>query len=306
VATRGGILLLDKPLGLSSNAALQRVRRAYGRMKAGHTGSLDPLASGMLPICLGEATKLAGELLAGHKCYRFTVQLGESRTTGDCEGEVSARLPVPAALEQAAVQAALAGLTGPQLQIPPMYSALKHQGQPLYKLARQGVEVERRPRQVLIESLELLQMQPTALELRCRCGSGTYIRTLGESIAAALGTCGHLSALRREYVEPFAGQTMVQLADLEEGRLPAALIPADQGVPQLPACHLDAGQTLRLQRGQLVVLSKAGLQGGAIASDPATQLVRLYDASGGFFGLGEWQVPDSLRAKRLYASSCSA
>lgn len=302
-----GILLLDKPLGLSSNAALQRVRRALGRPKAGHTGSLDPLATGMLPICLGEATKLAGELLAGHKCYRFTLRLGEARTTGDAEGEVSARLPVPAGLDAATVQAALAGFTGPQTQVPPMYSALKHQGQPLYRLARQGIAIERRPRQVHIDALEMLRLEPPDLELRCRCSSGTYIRTLGEDIAAALGTCGHLVALRREYVEPFAGQPMVQLEELETGRLPERLIPADQGVPHLPACRLDAEQTRRLQHGQALRLPRAALglgTGGGLGEPPL--LVRLYDAADRFFGLGEWQAPDMLRPKRLYASSCSA
>jgi tRNA pseudouridine55 synthase len=192
-----------------------------------------------------------------------------------------------------------------------MYSALKHQGQPLYKLARQGLEVARKPRPVVIETLELLRLGPTELELRCRCGSGTYIRTLGESIAAALGTCGHLSALRREYVEPFAGQAMVQMDDVEAGRLPANLIPAEQGVPQLPACHLNAEQTLRLQRGQVQVLPAelltvaAGAAAAATVASLSPQLVRLYDSNGEFFGLGAWSAPNSLRAKRLYASSCS-
>src|SRR5580700_1526548 len=195
---RSGIVLLDKPLGLSSNAALQRVRTLFSRIKAGHVGSLDPLASGMLPICLGEATKIAGEILAHRKCYRFTVSLGIATATGDAEGAVTASAPVPA-LTAAQVQQGLAGFRGAQLQVPPMYSALKRDGQPLYKLARAGVTVARAPRDIELFELTLTALEPAALTCEVLCSKGTYIRVLAEDLARALGTCGHVTALRRLY-----------------------------------------------------------------------------------------------------------
>src|ERR1700683_2585814 len=209
-----GILLLDKPLGLSSNAALQRVRRLGGGIKAGHTGSLDPLASGMLPICLGEATKLAGEMLALRKCYQFGVQLGERSETGDAEGAIIERRPVPA-LTPDAVEAVLPPSHGAQQQPPPMYAALKRDGEPLYRLARRGQTVERAARSLVIDSLQLLSLQQDRLELRVLCSKGTYVRVLAEDLARALGSCGRLYRLRREYVEPFAAETLVFLEQLE-------------------------------------------------------------------------------------------
>jgi tRNA pseudouridine55 synthase len=283
-----GILLLDKPLGLSSNRALQQVRRAFGGAKAGHTGSLDPLASGMLPICLGEATKLAGCLLAGRKRYRFTVRLGERTSTGDAEGEIIERAPVPA-LEEGALRAALEALTGPQLQVPPMYSALKRDGQPLYKLARQGLEVERAARAIEISSLELLGAAEGSLELAVECSKGTYVRVLAEQIAIAAGSCGHVTALRREWVEPFAGEPMVHLEALEAGPLPV-LLPPERAVDYLPAIHLDAAGTRAIRHGQSVSLP-GGSAGGS---------VQLFDAGGQFFGLGQLEGSE-LKAQRLFA-----
>jgi tRNA pseudouridine55 synthase len=283
-----GILLLDKPLGLSSNRALQRVRRAYGGAKAGHTGSLDPLASGMLPICLGEATKLAGCLLAGRKRYRFTVRLGERTSTGDAEGEIIERAPVPV-LEEGSLRATLAALTGPQLQVPPMYSALKRDGQPLYKLARQGLEVERAARAIEITSLELLGAAEGILDLAVECSKGTYVRVLAEQIAVALGSCGHVTALRREWVEPFAGQPLVSLEALEAGP-PPPLLPPERAVDYLPAIHLDAAGTRAIRHGQCLVLPE-GAGGGS---------VQLFDADGRFFGLGQLQGSE-LKVQRLFA-----
>jgi tRNA pseudouridine55 synthase len=254
IQSADGVLLLDKPVGLSSNAALQRVRRLAGGIKAGHTGSLDPLASGMLPICLGEATKLAGEMLALHKSYEFGVQLGERSETGDAEGAIVERGPIPA-LTAEFVQAVLERFLGAQQQIPPMYSALKREGQPLYKLARQGVTVERAPRAVSIESLQLLKLAGDRLDLRVFCSKGTYVRVLAEDVARALGTCGRLYRLRREFVEPFAGEPMAQLSDLEE-RASALntwpLLPADRAVTHLPALHLQAAAVKALVFGQPV------------------------------------------------------
>ena len=292
-----GILLLDKPLGLSSNAALQRVRRLAGGIKAGHTGSLDPLASGMLPICLGEATRFAGEMLALRKCYRFGVQLGERSETGDAEGTIVERRPVPP-LTRAAVEAVLAGFLGQQRQIPPMYSALKRDGVPLYRLARQGVTVERQARSLVIESLELLMLQGDRLELRALCSKGTYVRVLAEDLARALGTCGRLYQLRREYVEPFDGEPMQRLDQLEQLEARGQpvqgwpLLPADRALGHLPALQLTPPALLALVHGQPV----GGLASGA-------GLWRLYDAAERFVGLGESDAALTLRVRRLCSSA---
>jgi len=289
-----GVLLLDKPVGLSSNAALQRVRRLAGGIKAGHTGSLDPLASGMLPICLGEATKLAGEMLALHKSYVFGVQLGERSETGDAEGAVIERCEVPA-LSAALVTTVLERFLGAQQQIPPMYSALKRHGQPLYKLARQGITVERAARTISIESLQLLNLEGDRLDLRVFCSKGTYVRVLAEDVARALGTCGRLYRLRREFVEPFAGEPMAQLVELEERASAGTtwpLLPSDRAVTHLPALHLSADAVKVLVFGQPV-------HGAA----PEPGLWRLYDVDGRFLGLGVGDAAHTLRVKRLFAAA---
>jgi len=189
-----GILLLDKPVGLSSNQALQQVRRLYRAAKAGHTGSLDPLASGVLPLCFGQATKVAGLLLDSDKTYRASLALGSRTTTGDREGAVVETRPVPP-LEEEAVRAVLEGFVGERQQIPPMYSALKRDGEALYALARRGVEVERIPRRIRILGVALESLEDGRLEFEVTCSTGTYVRTLGEEVAEALGTCGYLEAL---------------------------------------------------------------------------------------------------------------
>lgn len=286
-----GVLLLDKPLGLSSNAALQRVRALYGREKAGHVGSLDPLASGMLPICLGEATKVAGDILAGRKCYRFTITLGSSTSTGDAAGAPTRTAAVPP-LTESAVAAVLQRFLGPQSQVPPMYSALKRDGQPLYKLARAGLSVPRAPRAIEIHELKLLKLTPASLELRTVCSKGTYIRVLAEDIAAALQTCGHVTALRREYVEPFAGQPLHTLETLTATSArgePPPLLPIDWALQQLPALHLAPEQARRLGQGQRIVTAHA----------QAAPRVRIYDAAGRFLGLGEVAAGGVLQPRRL-------
>jgi tRNA pseudouridine55 synthase len=290
-----GILLLDKPQGLSSNAALQRVRWLFGKPKAGHTGSLDPLATGMLPLCIGEATKLAGALLAEGKAYEFELTLGARTDTGDAEGQVVEELPVPP-LDGARIAAVLAAATGPQQQVPPMYSALKQAGQPLYKLARRGLSVERAPRAIVVESLQLLGREGPRLRLRAHCSKGTYVRVLGEDIARALGTCGHLTALRRLHVEPFSGDAMVTLEQLEASTDRAALLlPADRAVQHLPAARLDAAGTASLLHGQPV--RPASLAGaGAIALGST---LRLYGAEGAFLGLGEAEAGGLVQPRRL-------
>ena len=290
-----GILLLDKPLGLSSNSALQRVKRMLRAEKAGHVGSLDPLATGMLPICLGEATKIAGEILSGRKRYLFTLALGNRTATGDLEGAIVETLPVPA-VDRVALDATLQGFLGTQMQTPPMYSAIKRDGQPLYKLARAGVEVERAPREIEIHGFEVRALEAGSIQLEVSCSKGTYVRTLAEDIARALGTCGHVSLLRRLHVEPFEGEAMVTLDEVvaaaEAARLPP-LLSADRGVPHLPAVRLTAEAVQRVMHGQ--------------AAAPGTEIapgrVRLYDPDGRFFGLGESDGFGSVQPRRLFVES---
>ena len=286
-----GILLLDKPAGMSSNAALQRVRRLLGGCKAGHAGSLDPLATGMLPLCLGEATKIAGEILSSRKRYRFTVALGSRTATGDREGDVIEEAPIPAEWRER-LQAALHGFIGPGRQIPPMYSALKRDGQPLYRLARAGVTVERAPREIEIFELTPLSQAEDSVELDVLCSKGTYVRTLAEDIARALGTCGHVAALRRSWVEPFQEERMMTLEAVSragEGRAPLELLPPDRPLEHLPAVALEPWQAERISHGQEVVLVRS----------PPPGRVRLYGASRRFLGLGESDGRGQVRPRRL-------
>jgi tRNA pseudouridine55 synthase len=286
-----GILLLDKPHGLSSNAALQRVRSLFGREKAGHAGSLDPLATGMLPICLGEATKVAGDLLEGRKCYRFRIALGVATATGDAEGEVAATSPVPP-LTTESVEAALAQWRGAQQQVPPMYSAIKREGQPLYRLARQGVSVPRSPRPIEISELTLVRLEEgAAVELETLCSKGTYVRVLAEDIARTLGTCGHVTALRRLWVEPFAAQPMHTLESLAAARARGeelSLLPMDWALQHLPRIDLDPAAAQYLAQGRRVPTRAA-----------ATPRARVYDGEGHFLGLGEVDAGGMLQPRRL-------
>lgn len=297
IMTPSGILLLDKPLGLSSSAATQRVRRLFNRVKAGHVGTLDPLATGMLPICLGEATKLAGEILEGDKVYRFTIALGARTATGDAEGEVIEEQPVPDIDEQL-LQSVLARFIGAGTQIPPMYSALKHQGQPLYQLARAGQTVERAPRAIRIEQL---LGERVGNEVRCQvqCGKGTYVRVLAEDIARALGTVGHVTALRRVQVQPFPAERMVSLEHLEEelkGVGPTLLGPAEV-LPHLKSVHLPEDLVRRLRHGQRIAMV-----GGAY--EPGETLL-LWAVDGEFLGLGLAAGGALIAPKRLVAVGVS-
>ena len=293
-----GILLLDKPHGLSSNAALQKVKRLLGARKAGHTGSLDPLATGMLPICLGEATKLTHALLEADKTYRFSCCLGAQTSTGDAEGEIIQTLPVPE-LEQGQIEQILAGFRGDSQQIPPMYSALKHQGKRLYELARQGQSVVRPARTIRITHLELLSWSGNTLECEVRCSKGTYIRVLAEDIAAALGSCGYLSALRRTAVVPFTGEIMIELACLEHMVLsPGAaawreyLLPPEAALATWPQVTLDTARAQQLSTGQSVRLGQASPMGK----------VGLYGPQQRFIGIGEVLADNRLVLRRLIRS----
>lgn len=287
-----GIVLLDKPAGISSNRAVQRVRGLFGARKAGHTGSLDPFATGMLPICLGEASKTAGFMLDAAKTYEAEARLGLATTTGDTEGEPAGSAPLPTA-DEAEVRAVLARFEGEISQVPPMHSALKHQGTPLYKLARAGVEVPRAARTVRIHSLELLHWAPPTLRFRVHCSKGTYIRTLAEDIARELGSCAHLVALRRLAVEPFEASGMVTLQDLEArqqaGRLDDCLLPPDAGLAGWPRVELGAAEAARFSHGNPV-------DGITAAPGP----VRVYAAEGRLLGLGECSAGGVLKPRRVF------
>jgi len=293
-----GILLLDKPLGLTSNDALQRIKRLYRAAKAGHTGSLDPLATGLLPVCLGAATKFSAFLLDADKRYRVRVRLGVTTTTADAEGEVLETKPVEG-IDEARVRAALEGFLGLIDQLPPMYSAIKQGGERLYKLARQGVEVERATRPIHIFSLDLLACELPEIELDVHCSKGTYVRTLAEDIGRVLGCGGHVSQLRRTGVGPYAENvvefiTLDQVRDLAElegaaARLDALLLPLDSALGHWPAVRLSADAAFYLQQGQAVLVPQAPTEG----------LVRLYDVSKHFLGVGEIQDDGKVQPKRL-------
>lgn len=290
-----GVLLLDKPIGLTSNQALQRVKRLFDARKAGHTGSLDPLASGLLPICLGQATKVSGFLLNAGKRYQVVARLGQRTDTGDADGQVIEERPVPA-LDRGLVKRVLARFEGSQTQVPPMYSAIKHQGQRLYKLARQGIEIERQPREIEIHGLELLSLETDALELEVACSKGTYVRTLVEDIARALGTVAHVIVLRRLGVGPYAEGRMYKLEELEalaeQGmeRLDELLLPVDSALEHWPSVELGADSAYYLMQGQAVMAPGA----------PSSGKVRLYDEGHGFLGIGEVKLDGRVAPTRLF------
>lgn len=253
-----GILLLDKPLGLSSNQALQKVRRLFRARKAGHTGSLDPLATGLLPVCFGEATKIAGHLLGARKAYTAQCRLGMTTTTDDAEGETVATRPVPL-LDETIIQSALTKFRGRIAQVPPAYSAIKQGGVPLYRRARQGERVDVPAREVEVYAFDLAARDGDRLTLRVECGSGTYVRSLVRDLGEKLGCGAHLTALRREWVEPFRQSAMRTLAELERARdesgpagLDALLLPLEAGLTRLPAWTLSPEQTTALRHGRHV------------------------------------------------------
>jgi tRNA pseudouridine55 synthase len=291
-----GIIVIDKPQGLTSNGTLQRVRKAFGAQSAGHVGTLDPMATGMLPVCLDEATKVIAEIESGAKCYEFTVHLGRRTDTGDAEGRVVEETAVPA-LDTAGIETALAAFRGIQKQIPPMYSALKREGRPLYELARQGIEVERAARTIEIRRLELVALRSDALDLVCECAKGTYIRVLGEDIACRLGTLGHLTRLRRTWVEPFRDTPMHSLDAALEGAASGAqnLLPPDAALQRLPQASLTDVQAEAIRHGQAV-------RSPTEPDAPVGRRVRIYGPGGAFLGLAE-ALPDGwLQPRRLITS----
>ncbi len=290
-----GVLLLDKPAGMTSNAALQKAKRLFNAAKAGHTGTLDPMATGLLPICLGEATKFAGELLAADKHYAAAVRLGVRTDTADAEGRITETRPVAVTREQ--VEAALARFRGDILQVPPMHSALKRDGKPLYEYARQGIELERTPRAVSIHALDLRTFAEDRLEFDVSCSKGTYIRTLAQDIGEVLGCGGHLTALRRTRIGNLDLESAVTLDALEA--LPAEprdalLQPADALLAGLPMLGLDEAAARRFSHGQTVVPAGQG--------SPAGQW-RVYAADGRFLGLGRTDADGRVAPVRLVATT---
>lgn len=297
-----GILLLDKSLGVSSNAALQQVRVLYAAVKAGHAGSLDPLASGLLPVCFGQATKVCGRLLSSGKTYRVLVQLGELTPSGDAETEVSERAPVPA-LTAAGVDAVLAQFLGDQQQIPPMHSALKFEGKRLYELARRGESIDRPARSIFIHRIARITpddgLSSTQLEFDVYCSKGTYIRTLAADIAVKLGTIGYVKGLRRLSVDPFGDLPMFTL-DALSGESPeglgARLLAVDMAFTDLPRVDLDRTSVNSLLLGQAVSPPNPA---------PAGE-IRLYassdDGRGRFLGLGEGVGGGRVKPSRLFIS----
>ncbi len=289
-----GIIVIDKPQGLTSNGTLQRVRKAFGAKSAGHVGTLDPMATGMLPLCLDEATKVIAEIESGAKCYEFTVRLGSRTDTGDADGRVVEEAAIPG-LDAPKVEAVLAKFRGRQSQVPPMYSALKRDGRPLYELARKGVEVERAPRTIEIRRLELAGLRPDALDLVCECAKGTYIRVLGEDIAREMGTLGHLTRLRRIWVEPFRDVPMFSLETALAGAEDrSGLLPPDVALGHLPRASVGPGQAVALRHGQAVQTDLMGV--------PAGGRVRIYEPSGAFMGLAEVLPDGRLQPRRLISS----
>jgi tRNA pseudouridine55 synthase len=290
-----GVLLLDKPIGMTSNKALQEVKFLYKAAKAGHTGSLDPLATGLLPICFGEATKLSAFLLDADKHYRVRVKLGETTTTADAEGEV-VETADPSGVSEADLRAVLAEFHGEQDQLPPMYSAIKHKGERLYKLARQGVEVEREPRTIHIHALELLSFELPEFEIDVHCSKGTYVRTLAEDIGKKLGCGAHVIGLQRTGVGPYDNQSMVTLeqvqsafADKRFQEMDDWLLPLESALADWPEVKLTADAAFYMKQGQPILVPNA----------PTSGWVRLYANQNDFLGVGQILDDGRVAPKRL-------
>lgn len=288
-----GILLLDKALGLSSNAALQEARALFGAKKAGHAGSLDPLASGVLPVCFGQATKVCGRLLNSGKTYRVQVRLGARTESGDLETQVVERAPVPT-LTRESIEAALRDFAGEQMQVPPMHSALKFEGKRLYELARRGETVERAARRVVLRDLRCVSFSPESVEFDVHCSKGTYIRSLAADFAARLGTLGYVEGLRRLSVDPFgdyASYTLEELSRLSPEERDARLLGADAAFADLPRIDLDEAGERRILLGQAT-------PAGSSVSFPHG--ARAYGRSGRFIGLVTSEPDGRVRPTRLF------
>jgi tRNA pseudouridine55 synthase len=292
-----GILLLDKSGGISSNRALQIAKRLFGARKAGHTGTLDPMATGLLPICFGDATRFSSALLGANKSYEATLRLGYISTTGDAEGDISVAEGISCHdLKDMApqVEMVLKSFTGLITQIPPMYSALKHRGKPMYVYAREGVEIERQPRQVMIHELHLMVIDGDEIRLWVRCGSGTYVRTLAEDIGRALGFGGaYLTALRRTTIDDFDLSQAYSLDTLETMSIrerDSRLLTADTLLRDLAAVVLEAPAAATLRQGRSVAGVSKAVEG---------EKIRLYDEEKNFLGLGEVTAGGDIAPKKI-------
>lgn len=300
-----GILLLDKPAGITSNDALQRIKRSYRAARAGHTGSLDKPATGILPICLGEATKFSSYLLNADKTYVTVAKLGVVTNTADAEGEILETRSVPD-FNQQNLEQILAQFVGNIEQVPPMYSALKVDGQRLYKLAYRGVEVTRQPRPVSIYQIDLLHFDQDSFEIRVRCSKGTYIRTLIEDIGNVLGCGAHVSTLRRLSTGPFTEEQMVTMEtvekqmELDDNALDGLLMPVDSALDHLPQTELSEDDTYHLCLGQAVLVPYASRE------KPGEGLVRIYDQNHVFIGIGTIMDNGRIAPKRLLKTGNTA
>lgn len=289
-----GILLLDKPAGMTSNDALQRVKRLYDARKVGHTGSLDKTATGLLPLCFGDATKFSAYLLNADKHYQAICNLGSETTTGDAAGEVLNQRPI-LDLHEEYLESVLEEFRGEIQQVPPMYSALKHKGQRLYKLAYQGLEVERRARPVTIHQLQLIKLEDSCFEIDVVCSKGTYIRTLAEDIGKRLGCGAHVGSLRRLGAGPYSAENMIDMPTLDklaaEGQqsLDSQLLNVDTALLSLPEVTLVESVAFYLCQGQAVMVPNA----------PTTGLLRIYDSGKQFLGLGEVLDDGRIAPRRL-------
>jgi len=292
-----GILVIDKEPGLSSNDVVQFAKRLFGARKVGHTGSLDPLATGVLPLCFGEATKFSQYLLASDKVYLARIKLGVATASGDAEGEIIAEKPVPEISDEQLEQA-LDAFRGEISQIPSMFSALKHKGQPLYKLARQGIEVEREPRQVTVFSNELIERTEDTLLLKIHCSKGTYVRSIAEDLGEALGCGGHVIELRRLQAGPFAEADLVSVAQLEQakedGRLDDFLQPVASAVAQWPEVQLSANSSFYIRQGQPVQVAHAPTEGWVRLTEETGS-----ETQGAFIGVGEIMDDGRVAPRRL-------
>ncbi|MFC5509910.1 tRNA pseudouridine(55) synthase TruB [Massilia jejuensis] len=292
-----GVLLLDKPVGLSSNDALIRAKRVMNAKKAGHTGTLDPFATGLLPLCFGEATKFSQDLLEADKTYEATVHLGIMTSTGDTEGEAIETLPVD--VTPACIEAALARFRGPILQVPPMYSALKRDGKAYYEYAREGIVLERAARPVTIHGLELIGYDAPMLRIRVTCSKGTYVRVLGEDIGAALGCGAHLNALRRIQVGALTAENMITLDALQAHGAPLSLLaPVDTLLSTFPPIALTPELARRFLNGQRLALGKEP----GVAVPPEQGRVRVV-CEGRLLGTANLQEYAVLAPERLIAAA---
>ena len=292
-----GVLLLDKPVGMSSTQALAKAKWLLNAQKAGHTGTLDPFATGLLPLCFGEATKFAQDLLDADKTYETVVHLGIKTSTGDTEGEILERRPVDVTLTQ--IESILEKFRGPISQVPPMHSALKRDGKPLYEYARAGITLEREARSVTIHKLELLAYDAPMLRLRVACSKGTYIRVLGEDIGAALGCGAHLSMLRRIEIGALdisSALTLDQLAEQPDAERNSCLQPVDSLLSSFPALVLDDALANRFRQGQRISLDRAG-----VAAPCESGRVRVYQAPHCLLGTALLSEGDVLAPERLLA-----